>query len=562
MPALIIKLLDFLTRVWRCVTDPIHAVIESEDRRRAQLLSSVLMAMALFVCIFLPLRYLSQGPSVDLPLRIAIAVVSGGTLFLAAQISRRGHTKAAAVVALLLGTLAVFFTTASVEQAGVNTLYYLMVLILFTSLFFSALTTTVIYGLYLIGMLLLPVVARSVTYQALVHGPLSFITLMTVSTLVFTYFRDQLDVLRQQRLSESEARYRTLFSGIDDAIFVHDAAGSLLDVNAAACDRLGYTRAELLSMRLTDLSAPDFAQHFLEQLQAHLREGGPDHIDGVYFTKDGRQIFVDINSKAIRYHDQPAILSVSRDITERRRLERQALDLNVEKEKMRVMTEFITAASHDFRTPLSVINTSLYLLGKSSNPQHQAHHIDKLVQQSAAIERLVDGLLTMARLDGAESFMFGSVNLNGLIREIETQKRPACEAKSLQVTYDLDPTLPVIEGDSRWLHLALLKLIENAIMFTPEGKSFAVETRCQGDSAVVTVSDTGIGIREHDLAHIFDRLYRGEKNRPVGGQGLGLPIACRIVERHHGRIEVESAVDVGSTFRVILPLVQPVPHAE
>src|SRR5690606_17958109 len=162
----------------------------------------------------------------------------------------------------------------------------------------------------------------------------------------------QLDALRKQRLLESEARYRMLFSGINDAIFVHDADANLLDVNSAACERLGYTRQELLSMKLTDLSAPYYAHHFHEQLAAHLTEGVPSTIDGVHFTKDGRQIFVDINSKAIRYQNGPAILSVSRDITERRRLERQALELNVEKEKTRVMTEFITAASHDFRTPL------------------------------------------------------------------------------------------------------------------------------------------------------------------------------------------------------------------
>jgi PAS domain S-box-containing protein len=535
--------IDMVATLWRRATEPQTALTDSEPRRQAQLLSSVLLTLSLFIIIFLPLRYLSQGSSAELGLRLAVAVASGLVLFALAQVSRRGHARLVAVLAILFGSIAIFFTAATVEQAGVNTLYYLVVLILFASLFFSALVTMCVYGIYLIGMLLLPLVGPNITFQRIVHGPLSFITLMTVSILVFTYLRNQLDALRKQRLLESEARYRMLFSGINDAIFVHDVDANLLDVNSAACERLGYTRQELLSMKLTDLSAPYYAHHFHEQLAAHLTEGGPDHIDGVHFTKDGRQIFVDINS-------------------ERRRLERQALELNVEKEKTRVMTEFITAASHDFRTPLSVINTSLYLLGKSSNPQHQAYHIEKLGQQSAAIERLVDGLLTMARLDSAEPFSFDSVNLNSLLREIETQKRPACEEKSLGASYELDPLLPLIEADSQWLHLALLKLIENAIAFTPENRLFSVQTRPDGDSVVVTVSDTGVGIPEKDLAHIFDRLYRGQEYRPVGGQGLGLTIANRVVERHHGRIDVESALDVGSTFQVTLPRKQPVAPCE
>ena len=117
-------------------------------------------------------------------------------------------------------------------------------------------------------------------------------------------------------LRESEARYRTLFEGIDDAILVHDVEANILDVNEAACRRLGYTRDELLRMKITDIDAPDHAAGFSARLARQLAEGGLSKIDGVHIARDGRRIRVDVNTKLITYQGQPAILAVVRDVTE------------------------------------------------------------------------------------------------------------------------------------------------------------------------------------------------------------------------------------------------------
>ena len=100
----------------------------------------------------------------------------------------------------------------------------------------------------------------------------------------------------------------------------------------------------------------------------------------------------------------------------------------------------------------------------------------------------------------------------------------------------------------------IVQLIDNAIHYTPSGGEITVRTALNHDHAIIAVVDTGIGITAEDLPNIFKRLYRGERHRPVGGQGLGLSIAAKIVEAHQGHIEVDSHAGAGSTFRILLPI--------
>ncbi|HVU10580.1 MAG TPA: PAS domain S-box protein, partial [Phototrophicaceae bacterium] len=122
-------------------------------------------------------------------------------------------------------------------------------------------------------------------------------------------------------LRESEAHYRQLFAGVNDAIYVHDMEANILDVNEATVRRMGYSRDELLRMKVTDLDAPGFASGFKARLNQQLEQGFLDRIEGVQIAKDGREVHLDISTKLITYKGQPAILAVDRDITERKRTE-------------------------------------------------------------------------------------------------------------------------------------------------------------------------------------------------------------------------------------------------
>jgi PAS domain S-box-containing protein len=133
----------------------------------------------------------------------------------------------------------------------------------------------------------------------------------------------------EEALRESEARLRSLFAGIDDAIFVHDEAGFILDCNESACRRLGYSRDEMLQMRTSAIDAPEFAEGYGSRLRAQL-ERGRFSCEGVHLAKDGRRIPVDVSSSVIEYHGRRAVLAVMRDITSRKEAEAALLRSEVE----------------------------------------------------------------------------------------------------------------------------------------------------------------------------------------------------------------------------------------
>jgi PAS domain S-box-containing protein len=133
--------------------------------------------------------------------------------------------------------------------------------------------------------------------------------------------RDITDRTRaEEALQASETRLQSLFAGIDDALFVHDTEGRIIDCNEAACQRLGYSREELLTMHTSDVDAPEFASGFRERLGKQLRQGRVT-LEGLHVTKDGRRIPVDIHTMVIDYHGSKAVLALMRDITDRKRAE-------------------------------------------------------------------------------------------------------------------------------------------------------------------------------------------------------------------------------------------------
>jgi signal transduction histidine kinase/predicted ATPase len=234
------------------------------------------------------------------------------------------------------------------------------------------------------------------------------------------------------------------------------------------------------------------------------------------------------------------------------------VDTLLEKEKSKIMATFMESASHDLRTPLTVINTSLYLLERISDPDKQKDRLKLVKDQVTHLQTLIENLITMARLDGGIDLDVQPLDLNQLMAAIQQS-----HIANLTVDRDLDiqfvfPDEPVIvQADIDNLQQALLNIVENAVYYTPDGGSITTELYSDSHGAIVEVSDTGIGIEEDDLPYIFERFYRVDKARTERGRsGLGLAITQKIIDAHQGHIEVVSTPDKGSTFRVVLPHVK------
>ncbi len=246
------------------------------------------------------------------------------------------------------------------------------------------------------------------------------------------------------------------------------------------------------------------------------------------------------------------------DVTERKRAEKQQLELALEKERVELLREFINNISHDLKTPLSIINTSIYLLERLGDPQQQQQKLEVIKHQTQHLEKLIRDILTVSELGTVYLSAFAPVDLSTVIRHVEAAFRPLAEQKNLTLTLDLSSTMPGIPCAEEELTRAVVNLVENAIRYTPDGGAITIRALVQDDQAVVQVSDTGIGIAEADLPHIFEHFYRASNAMAVdaSGTGLGLAIVKKTVEIHGGRVEAESRLGAGSVFRVFLPLNQ------
>jgi heavy metal sensor kinase len=220
--------------------------------------------------------------------------------------------------------------------------------------------------------------------------------------------------------------------------------------------------------------------------------------------------------------------------------------------------QFSSDASHELRTPLTIMRGELELILRSRRATSERYRtvVSSVLEETIRMTTIVDNLLTLAKADiGTSVGVMQDVWLRPIIQELQEDSEILAERKKISVTVgSLDDTL--VSGDPVRLRQLFLNLIDNAIKYTPERGSVELSLIRENGYAKVRVKDTGIGIPKSELSKIFDRFYRVDKarSRELGGSGLGLSIAKWISEIHGGTILVESEVNTGSIFTVILPL--------
>ncbi len=221
-------------------------------------------------------------------------------------------------------------------------------------------------------------------------------------------------------------------------------------------------------------------------------------------------------------------------------------------------TRFTADASHELRTPLAAMQTEIEvaLRGRSRLSKNQLLEIlDSNLEEVAKLKALSDGLLRLAQqnVQPAEGV---NASLKAVIKEATERLTKAASVKSVKITNTTKDTL--LKGDHQSLVELFAILIDNAIKYSPRGSRVRLTSRRRGKATYISVSDSGQGIETADLPHIFERFYRSDSSRSkqmTEGYGLGLALAKKIADLHHGVIEVKSAPGRGSTFTVRLPAV-------
>jgi PAS domain S-box-containing protein len=382
------------------------------------------------------------------------------------------------------------------------------------------------------------------------------------------------EVLRttNRMLEASRDTLRRLIQQIPIGIQVFDATGLCTDVNQAHLDIFGVPSRDQLVGRYNLFDDPMAASvgtsaGARRALAGEIVQLGDLTFD---FTRADPRYAATTGRRTVSVTFYPVtddsgqivhIVALNQDTTERRRAESQQLELAVEKERVQMLQHFIRDTSHDLRTPLTTIKTSLYLLERTiDDPGKRERYITVIGDQASRLHQLLDDLLGMSRLDKAsiEEFSFEMRSLNLLLQNMVAAHKETADRKKSRLTLSVQPNLPPILVDDAQVSRALGNILTNAINYTPDGGQISVHAYRQDNRIGVEIRDNGIGIHPEHLARIFDRFFRADAARgtDAGGVGLGLTIARRIIEAHGGDIEVESELGQGTTVRVWLPVVE------
>lgn len=218
---------------------------------------------------------------------------------------------------------------------------------------------------------------------------------------------------------------------------------------------------------------------------------------------------------------------------------------------------FTADASHELRTPISVIHSEAEMgLRSSASLADAQNRLTSILEECNRLTSMTDQLLALCREDaGVTAGATTPIHLAALVNDAVETMQPSANAKCQKLSVTCDNSL-VVSGDEQRLRRVFYNLLDNAIKYTPDNGVIQVMLERQGNDAVITIQDNGAGIPAEDLPHVFERFYRAHREvAECGtGAGLGLSIAMSIVVAHHGRIEVESEVGCGTTFRVYFPI--------
>ncbi|BBH69528.1 hypothetical protein ACTI_62130 [Actinoplanes sp. OR16] len=361
------------------------------------------------------------------------------------------------------------------------------------------------------------------------------------------------------RAHETEYRQRmfldTLLDSLDTGVAACDTGGRLVLVNRSLREQLGVSITEgpvEQWVRQLPLTTPEGAPVDPAKLPLLLALTGTDvrGADYVLHGRDGERRQLVVNAHPIR---RMGAVAVFHDVTEARRAAELTGQLARSKD------EYLNLVGHELRTPVTIIGSYLELLNESDPDTPAADLLPMIAaarRGSERLRRLVEALLDLSAFDAGKSpLQMSDIDLAAVVSGAVADIEPSAAAKHLTLTFAEPERLP-LSGDPRRLHQLVTALVDNAITYTPEGGSVAVTVTGGDATAVVEVTDTGLGIPVHERPLIFDRFFRGAitTELAIPGAGLGLAIAQLIVSRHHGTITVTpNHRRPGTTVRVELP---------
>lgn len=475
---------------------------------------------------------------------------------------------------------------------GINALTGLTWVWLFGKIYASPVSWDLLVGVLGIGLTSFPAVLMGVWLPAALAYPLA--TSLGVSLVLALHWSDQApgllalfwmgflfagilayqisrssmaDFELRQRLSAKETMFRQMAETIPiPCAVMKRAGGHLLFANARLCGLLGLRSDELPRRSIWEIVARrEDRQSLMDEMSAH---GRIEDRETMLAPKAGSHLVALLSLMPLEIDGDGLLMLTLKDVTQDKELQKAQVSarlaaeqaLATERRAVEEQRHFLAMVAHEFRTPLSIISTTMDVLDMTSinaRPEvTQAY--ERIRRATERLVRLIETCLNEDRLVDIGTLSREPLDLTQIMRTIIRDSRGGTNAARIEAAIPEQPI--TIVGDKALIKIALANLIDNAEKYTKADGKITARLTPYGDLAVIQVSDTGIGIPDSELPRIFDKYYRAPGAKGIAGAGLGLNLVKRIIELHGGGIEAASMHGQGSTFTVRLPLATPAPE--
>ncbi|MBT3258278.1 MAG: PAS domain S-box protein [Deltaproteobacteria bacterium] len=358
--------------------------------------------------------------------------------------------------------------------------------------------------------------------------------------------------ITERKTIEELSRYKELFDHAIDPIIISHSQGAFLEINAVACKRLGYSRRRLLNMSFKNVVSPD-QMDILREMGQKIRSGETVQFEVDILTRSGGTIPFEFHSRMINYQHKPAVLSMARDLSIRKQMEKTL----IRGERLSAVGEMASGVAHNFNNLLQVImGAGEAAIRKLESGEIRKCHdalgniLDASHRGADIVNRIKDfTLLTTGETDTVRVFSIGE-----LIEEAVNLTRPLwknpLETRKYRLNYFRTPGC-LVEGNPSEIYEVAVNLIKNALEAMPRGGTLSISSEIREGRIFTSFTDTGKGVVDENIQRVFEPFFT---TKGPQSSGLGLSSSYGLVKKHGGDIRVASAFGKGTTFTIVLPL--------
>lgn len=509
----------------------------AERQQQIKLLNSILLLLipiTLFFSIFNVMVMSNFEQLLELSIFLD-ALVGLSVLLVVYIINRMGYYRIAVWALIFFSGSTVTVHVLQSSPPHLEMTHYILLLLIAKSLL-SKLELFVTTFITLICIIFVSLVIDTISIFAAWNIG-AFIVVIYFLLRVVSSYREALERGRRELVQSSEIRLRALLDQVPALVWVIDQNMSVESFNGSQQDLI-----------------KEFESYLVEICQHHANQFKSQSVIIFDHQWNGRYYSNTIRPQTDSHNKVTGYLGTTIDITERKTNEFKTLELVKQKERHDIATEFLNNASHDFRTPLSVLSTSTYLL-KHCDEADRLRHLDKLELSVKRLQKMVDDMFYIIKLDTQPSKM-QILPVNEILRDIISRynEKNHQHGRVFKAKIECTDQCTII-GETSYLDRAISNILDNAFQYTSDNDIVKLSIQNVGTDIQITIINHGPQIPSSHLPQIYNHFFRGEEHRSLDNNniGLGLTITQKIIELHQGTIHTESLDDVGVKTVITIP---------